>query len=468
MIDTMIARAKKTYGTLPPAARDAAATAYGLYLRWWRYDGHTEALVDAALDRDNWSEEQWAKYQQERLAKILHRAATQVPYYRNQWNVRREQGDTSSWEELSNWPVLDKNAVRRQPRAFLADDANPSLMIRDSTSGTSGGSITTWRSRQTSIKWFALFEARTRRWYGVSRHVPWAILGGQVVTPVEQTAPPFGVWNAAMRQLYMSSYHLVERNVSAYLEAMVQRGVRHMYGFASSMYWLALMVRDRGLTAPTLDVAVSNAEPLLPHQRNLIGAVFDCPVRNTYGMAEIVAAATECEHGVLHLWPDAGLLEVLADDNDTPVMPGASGRFVCTGLLNPDMPLVRYEVGDRGALGASGFDQCPCGRRLPPVDRVEGRVSDVLVTVDGRRIAWFNWQFYDLPLREGQVVQEAPDLVRVNVVPDIGFNRDSEQSIAERITQRLGGVRVEINRLDSIPRGPNGKFQAVINRARPS
>jgi len=34
----------------------------------------------------------------------------------------------------------------------------------------------------------------------------WAILGGQVVVPVAQRHQPFWVWNAALNQLYMSSY----------------------------------------------------------------------------------------------------------------------------------------------------------------------------------------------------------------------------------------------------------------------
>ena len=34
------------------------------------------------------------------------------------------------------------------------------------------------------------------------------------------------------------------------------------------------------------------------------------------------------------------------------VTKGASGDLVCTGILNADMPLIRYSTGDRGALRA--------------------------------------------------------------------------------------------------------------------
>src|SRR2546426_6049288 len=40
-----------------------------------------------------------------------------------------------------------------------------------------------------------------------------------------------------------------------------------------------------------------------------ISAAFRAPVRETYGMTENVAAASECEAGRLHQWPEVGLME---------------------------------------------------------------------------------------------------------------------------------------------------------------
>ena len=463
MTHALISRAKSAYAHMPVAVRGAAASAFGHYLRWWRYGPETDGLVAAALERDSWSPEQWRRYQEERLATTLDRAATRVPFYREHWRQRRANGDTATWHELRHWPVLDKSDVRSDPRAFLADDVHPTRLFRLSSSGTSGTPITTWRSRRTMRAWYALFEARTRRWYDVDRHSRWAIIGGQIVTPANQTEPPFWVWNAGLRQLYLSSLHVNERNVRAYFDAIRLHGVEYMLGYASSMYWLAQMARDLGLDGPKLSVVISNAEPLLPHQREVIEAVFHCPVRNTYGMSEIVAAATECACGTMHVWPDAGVIEVL-DDTGADVAANTVGRLVCTGLVNQDMPLIRYEVGDRGAVGAESDAGCTCGRRMPSLDRIEGRSSDVLVTVDGRKVFWYNAQFYDLPLREGQIVQEALGKIRVNVVPGAGYDSAVTELIQKRIRDRLGEVDVDVVLLTAIPRGPNGKFNVVVNR----
>ena len=79
----------RMYHSLPPGALSAAATLRGAYLGFWRYGAATERLVQEAHEREFWSAEEWRSYQQERLAYVLHRAATRVPYYREQWAARR-------------------------------------------------------------------------------------------------------------------------------------------------------------------------------------------------------------------------------------------------------------------------------------------------------------------------------------------------------------------------------------------
>ncbi len=106
------------YHRLPYPLKSAAASARGRYLGRWRYGPDAEALVEACLARDAWTAQQWADWQEERLAFLLHRAATQVPYYRDQWQRRRREGDDAAWDVLSNWPVLPKEALRQTPQAF--------------------------------------------------------------------------------------------------------------------------------------------------------------------------------------------------------------------------------------------------------------------------------------------------------------------------------------------------------------
>lgn len=448
---------------LPYPLRVAAASLKGYYLKWWRYNRESEVLVKQSLEREQWGRANWEAWRQERLSYILHRAATDIPFYRNYWQTQRRSGNKKSWEYLENWPILEKEEVRDNPEAFIADDCNPRWMREVHTSGTTGTPLTLWQSRESVQQWYALFEARWRRWYGISRHDRWAILGGQLVTPASQTSPPYWVWNAGLNQLYMSAYHLSPENVSAYLQAMEHYDVHYVWGYASALQAVAQTMLERDLEPPHIQIAISNAEPLYDFQREVIEQVFDCPVRTTYGTAERVCGASECRYGNLHLWLDAGVLEVLDDEVDESVPAGSVGRIICTGLLNPDMPLIRYEIGDRGAV-AKAEDRCKCGRALPMLLQVEGRMDDVVFTPDGRRIGRLDPIFKgDMSIREAQIIQECLDMFRIRFVPTANYTPAEGQDIAQRLRDRVGEVEVKLEAVDSIPRTKNGKFRAVIN-----
>jgi phenylacetate-CoA ligase len=453
------------YRLLPHPARSVAASVRGYQLQRWRYGPETEVQVGEALERESWSAGRWKTYQGDRLAVLLDRAARTVPYYRRQWSERWQKGDRSAVDRLESWPILSKAQIRECPEAFVADDVDRRRLYQEQTSGTTGKPLRVWQSRRTSRDWYALFEARVRRWNGVSRSDRWAILGGQLVVPVGRRKPPFWVWNAGMKQLYMSSYHLSPGASEAYLEAMRHYAVAYVLGYASSMATVAREALERGTPPLPLRVAISNAEPLSSLQRETISSAFGCPVRNTYGMTEIACAASECASGSLHLWPDVGVLEVLRDDSDESVSAGESGRLVSTGLLNADMPLVRYDLGDRGILANSNVT-CACGRLLPRLESIEGRSDDVVVTPEGRRVGRLDPVFKgDLPIQEAQIVQEALDHVRVCVVPARGFGESHVRQLRRRLQERLGeSVEVTIESVEEIPRGPGGKFRAVISR----
>jgi phenylacetate-CoA ligase len=447
----------RVYHSLPGPLRSAAATAHGFRLRSWRYGRDTERLVREAVERERWGADRWEEWKAGRLRSILRRAADRVPHYRRVWGGQAENIP----EGLCEWQILEKESLRTAPLDFLADDCRRGRMYHEHSSGTTGKPVNLWMSRDTVRAWYALSEARWRRWYGVSRRDRWAILGGQLVTPVARRRPPFWVWNAAFNQLYMSSYHLAADLIPDYLDALRSYEVRYILGYTSALYTLAQEVLRLGRDDLRMAVAITNAEPVLEHQRRAISEAFRCPVRETYGMTEMVAAASECEAGTLHLWPEAGHVEVL--EGTRPVAAGRPGDLVATGLLNADMPLIRYRVGDRVVL-AERDGLCPCGRMLPMLRSVEGRAEDVLVTPDGRQVGRLDPVFKgDLPLREAQIVQEEVDRVRVRYVPAPGFSEASARSLVERLRDRMGPVAVLLEEVEHIPRGPNGKFRAVVS-----
>ncbi|WP_298002645.1 MULTISPECIES: phenylacetate--CoA ligase family protein [Anaerolinea] len=449
------------YHSLPYPLRVLAASARGAYLRWWRYGPETERLVEEALERETWSAERWKAWQEERLAWMLHHAATQVPYYREQWSHRRRQGDRASWEVLENWQVLEKSEVKKNPKAFVSE-VHPQFLFEDHTSGTTGTPLSVYMDRDSLHLWYALYECRIRRWNGVSIHDPWGIMGGQLVTPVEQYIPPYWVYNFSLNQLYLSTFHLHSDRAKDYVDALIKHRISHLVVYPSSAGLLASFILDQGLNPPPLKVIISNAEMLTPRARQIMSLAFHCPVRNTYGMGEYIFGASECEYGKMHIWPEAGILEILSENGEI-CHDNTEGEFIITGLLNPHMPFIRYRVGDRGSLGSG--EACRCGRNLPLLGEIYGRANDMITLPDGRKIFWINPVFYNLPVQEGQVIQLDLYTLHVRYVADKGFSDATEKEIIHRLRQRVGEeMHITLERVDTIPRGPNGKFQSVVSK----
>jgi phenylacetate-CoA ligase len=454
----------KLYHSLCPSLRNVAASVRGLQLQHLRYGRETDRLSREALGREGWTPTQWQDWQQSRLSEILEYAVTRVPFYRELWAKRRRLGDMRTWKTLSNWPILSKQQLRQNQRAFLSDDCIPRALFYDQTSGTSGTPLKVFFSKETARQWYAVYETRLRNWNNVGRHDRWAILGGQQVVPPRARKAPYWVHNFPMRQLYLSANHISAASAPSYCTAISSFGATHLIAYPSSATALARELLGAGLKCTGLKVVITNAEPLLSWQKEVMEEAFGATVRESYGMCEMVAGASECSAGSLHLWPEAGYTEVLGDLIDEPVPDGKAGRLVCTGLLNHDMPLIRYEIGDRGSISVSG-ELCACGRRLPVLKSLEGRSSDILTTRGGLKVFWINPVFYGLPVAEAQIIQGTLDDFLVKVVPAGGFCSKTENEIRSRLSERLQGAEVKVKLVQSIQRGPNGKFQPVISHS---
>jgi phenylacetate-CoA ligase len=125
------------YHALPPWAWSLAATVRGYQLRKWRYGVATDEMVRAAREREYWDEVAWEQWRRPRLESLLRRAVERVPFYRDYWASQKGK----EWRALGNWPVLEKESVRANPLAFVADDCDPRAMFPEHTSGSTGSPV---------------------------------------------------------------------------------------------------------------------------------------------------------------------------------------------------------------------------------------------------------------------------------------------------------------------------------------
>lgn len=449
------------YARLPIWGQNLAVTAYGLGWYWKRLGPGFDAMTREFRSRETWSSADWRRWREARLREVLSEAAERVPFYRERWTDGQRKAARAG--DLASLPLLEKSHLRGREACFLNADRKPRKPLVFHTSGSTGTPIAThWTTPELRAA-MALREARSAAWAGVSFRLPRATFSGRSVVPEAMSKGPFHRFNRVEKQVYFSAFHLSPDTAEQYVEALHRHRCVWLTGYAVSYYLLARLMLEQGLKAPAhLRAVITTSEKVTVDMRRVMERAYGCPVFEEYSTVENISFAGACEHGRLHVSPDAGEVEILRADG-TPCDPGEPGEVVATGFLRRYQPLIRFRLGDEASWDS---EPCPCGRRLPVLKEVLGRLEDVIQGPDGRQMVRFHGIFVDLPsVREGQIIQDALDRIRVKVVIAKGWDAASEREVVRRVQARLGsGVQVQVDPVTSIPRTASGKFQAVISR----
>lgn len=440
-------------------------TAYGLAQRLARNGrGFRDHL--AALEKSQWySEAEFLELQREKLASLIRHAYDKVPYYRG---VMKERGltpdDVRDPSDLQKLPYLTKEIVRTRYAELVSEDAGRRRTRESASSGTTGTPLVTLRD-QNSIE----FEQASlwRHWGigGLPLFGRRASLRGQPVVPPNQTTPPFWRSNLAESQLVMSGFHLSFEAGPAFAGAIRDFGARALEALPASAYFLAESMLAHGVRLD-LDLVLTGSEPIYPMHREVIERAFGCKVFDFYGISERVAFGMECDrHTGLHVAPEYGIVELV--DPEFRHEEGVR-EVVGTGLNNYAMPLIRYRTEDF----TKPLDlECPCGRKMPLLAPFETRVTGMLVTPNGRVMAYalVNYAFMGLKnIRKSQIVQEAPDDVVVRIVAGGEFSEEDRESVIGRLETLMGeGAHVGVEVVDDIPREPSGKYRWIVSKVNP-
>jgi phenylacetate-CoA ligase len=408
------------------------------------------------------------RYEARLLAPVLAHAARDVPFYadgRLAAVVRADGGvDLSRWEEV---PVLTRQEARTASAALAATNV-PEFAgdaLQDSTSGSTGSPFVFLRSGATSVASQCCGE-RHLRWHGVPDGAPVAHMRSQAPRPMpnltasdpasDTVTPPL---TSSLRPILLFNTGDTAADPHAWL---AETRARVLVTYPSYARELARDIRAGRAAPATLDLVQCFGEVLDEETRVEIATTFQARVINRYAAEETGMLAGECEHGRMHVQSEINLVEIL-DDAGRPVPPGTEGNVVVTGFYNYAMPLIRYAVGDRAALAA---EPCPCGRGLPVLGHVAGRVRNLFRFAGGKTV----WPFvpfaqlrHFIEMRQLQIVQTARDRVDLHYVPEGAGTVDHAGATA--FVHRCLGVDVTVGFVarDSIPRLPGGKYLDYIS-----
>jgi phenylacetate-CoA ligase len=441
----------------PAPVRTLAANVKSWQLDRLRRGGDWAAIL-RANDFRRYFEMSWNEAQAEqnrRLRTLVARARQNVPYYRA---LAADVPEVQSVDDLLAFPLLSKAQARAAGSDLLDEELRQQRHFTGHTSGSTGTPFAYQWTIEALRNRFAMRDMFYAL-HGVNPRARNVRLGGRLFMAVGITRPPFWLLDRATNQLMFSLYHMSDDTLAHFLKPLARYRPQYVTGYPSSIHTLARYCRQQGFDFHPQGV-FTDSETLLDHQRAEIEAAWDCRVFDYYGM-EAGWLAGQCQQGRYHLSPLTSVIELL-DEAGQPVPPGEVGEIVVTDLDNPLMPLIRYRTGDSAVWSA---EPCGCGWHTPSLDRIEGRMDDVVVLPDGRRIGRLDHIFKSADhIRECQIVQETPSEFTFLLVPDRGYTDAIGQKVLAEAHARLGDVTITLKLVDEVQKTSRRKYRSVISK----
>jgi phenylacetate-CoA ligase len=395
------------------------------------------------------SEADLHQLQQENLNKILKFTTTNIRYYKNISLTGNAEHD------LRNFPILYKHMMKDDIDAFVYGDKNK--LICEKSSGSSGVQGTVYMSKQESSQSIAV---QTLWWEWAGYRFGDSIFQ-RGMTTTRSLVKSVKDW--LLNTTYVSAFKLDEDDAKKYIHQFSQKPVKHMGGYASSLYVFAKLAEEMKEDRIHFKSVISWGDKMFPHYRSVIEKQFHTKVYDTYGCTEGLMIAGQCEHGNMHVMTPHIYIELL-DDNGNEVNAGEIGKVVVTRLDNFSMPLIRYYLGDL-AIAAPRDKKCACGRHFPILEKIIGRDTDIVKTPKGKFLIvhFFTIIMEHTPeVKQFRVIQENIDGIEFEYIIDKGFSHEVlthiETKIRETVTEPF---TIKFTQVTEIPNTASGKPQMI-------
>jgi phenylacetate-CoA ligase len=391
------------------------------------------------------------------LASLLDHCFSEVPYYRDTLSARGvRRSDFRSLDDLRKMPTVGKKDVFHHGDAFKAEGFGRFRPKPVPTSGTTGSPMTVYWDLRSNVMEL-LCQWRHYSWYGYRLGAPFLDIRNYHTHLRDKWA-----WNWKCRGLETSIFFWDASNAAECADMLRKRRIRLWRGNPLALSQLAQCFEKAGIGDIKPRRIFSVGEALLESQRENLERWSGTVVGDSYGLNEHTGVMCQCPAGNYHVASEYGILEILREDG-TPAEPGEEGRIVTTGLHNRAFPLIRYDTGDL-AVPAAG--PCACGRTLPVVRSLSGRLGDRVLGAHGRWVSSLHRAVkFVRGIRGTQIIQERAGTLDVFIVPTEGYDQAVENRVVSDLHAELGeAMEIHVHLVEELPFRSERKFKFVINR----
>lgn len=426
--------------------------------------GTNQSRCFRILEKTQWlNRDQIELLQYNSLKAILRHTYANVPFYRQRF---KETGikpeDIKSINQLVKFPKLTKADIRSNFHRMISTSTPVHKLVPNATGGSTGEPLKFAKDKRT-ISWANAAVVRNYSWAGLEAGDKYVSLWGSPFDISLSRKLSGFLKNLFERHRMLPSSEMSERSMAQYAKIIRSFKPKAIKGYASALAFFARYLERQGICDLNLHSVISTAEKLFSQDREIIQKQFNCEVYDTYGSREFAIMAGECrEHIGYHVSSETVLLEFVKDNEH--VSPGDLGEILVTDLQNYGMPLIRYAIGDAG-IPCEGT--CSCGRGLPLIGSISGRVTDFIRAHNGKYISGpgLTLIFSDLSVRRYQIVQRSLDRFFVRIVREPDYSDKDDKAIVSRMKEVVGeDAEIIIQHFSSIPKSPrSGKYRFIIS-----
>jgi phenylacetate-CoA ligase len=421
------------------------------------------------LNRSQWLPKQKIlEYQEQRLRSLINHAYHHVHFYRDVFDERGlSPDDVRTIGDLVKLPIIDRQVVRENIfTGQMSDNHDKRELQKVTTSGSTGEPFFTFLEKR-QIEMRIAATARGMEWSGYRFgdrqlrlwHKHLGLTWSQILREIIDAR--------LTRRVFIPAYEMDEKGLDEFMRAVDRAKPTFIDGYAESFNFIAKYLKKRGWQGHKPKSIMTSGQMLPDASRRIIEEAFGCKVFDKYGAREFGGGlAYDCnEHDGYHIVAECAIIEIIKDGR--PAKPGEIGEVVITELNNFAAPLIRYRIGDLAAP-IDNSNPCRCGRGLPRIGRIQGRIQAIIIGTKNRFVpgTFFARLFadYDHIVKQFQVAQEQPGSITLNLVKGPLFEEAELEPVLSEIRKHLGGdVLININCVDAIKLGHTGKRQHSLS-----
>lgn len=398
------------------------------------------------------SRDELTALQLKKLRETVKWAYERNDYYRAKMDKAGvKPADIELPEDIRNLPTINKEDFRETyPMGMLCVDRKDLREIHMS-SGSTGTPVVMAYTDHDLDQWA---ECMARCYY----------MAGLEAGDTIQITPSFGLFNGGF-----GFYHGARKaglfvipagagNTARQIKLLNDFQVKGLMGVVSYGIRIMEVLEDQKADLPHLSFGLFGAETFSDTMRERIQNGLGIEAFDIYGMTETGGVGTtglDCHyHCGIHVWEDQYITEIIDPQTGKYVQDGEQGEVVFTSLNRQAIPIIRFRTGDLTRVLSR--KPCECGRTHLRLDRIAGRIDDMLII---KGVNFF-------PRQVEQALMEIPGVLphyqiiieEIDGVRDVRVHVEAEEGVTgfvveKHLKERLGfSPKGDVFRPGELPR----------------